>query len=78
MTGNLQITPENHLDLWDICPNAILIITEKKEIVFANSAAAELFDYSREEITGIPLNRIISGKLPVFKEDLLADACERG
>jgi PAS domain S-box-containing protein len=77
MTGNLQITPENYLDLLDVCPNALLIITEKKEIVFANSAAAELFDYSREEIIGTPLNRIISGELPGCKEDLLAAAPER-
>ncbi len=77
MTGNLQITPENYLDLWDVCPNAILIITEKKEIAFANSKAAELFDSSREEIIGTPLNRIISGELPGCMEDLLKAAPER-
>ena len=69
MIGNLQITPENYFDLWDVCPNAILTITGKKEIAFANSAA-ELSDYSREQIIGIPLNRIISGELSGCKEDL--------
>ncbi len=77
MSSNLQIAPENYLDLWDVCPNAVLIITEKKEIAFANSKAAELFDYNREEIIGTPLNRIISGELPGCKEDLSAAAPER-
>ena len=70
MTGSSQIIPENYLDLWDVYPDAVLIITERKEIVFTNSAAARLFDYSREEINGTPLARVISSELPGCKEDL--------
>jgi two-component system, sensor histidine kinase len=40
-------------------PDALLVVDTEGRIVFANSMAAELFGFSREELTGSPLERLV-------------------
>ena len=51
--------------LVNVASNALLVITEKKEILAANQAAASLFGYSIEELNNKPLEILLPENPPV-------------
>ena len=65
-------------DLFNVLPDAIVVVDGAGMIVFANAEVSELLDYSVDELTGQSLNRLIPEKYRIAHKAHFAKFFDRG
>ena len=65
-------------DLFNVLPDAIVVVDGAGMIVFANAEVSELLDYSVDELTGQSLNRLIPKKYRMAHKAHFAKFFDRG
>ena len=57
----LKLAEERFRSLFENAPDAQIVVDPQGEVVLANSQTERLFGYSRHELTGMPVQRLIPG-----------------
>lgn len=74
MTSSLS----NVADLFDVLPDAVIVIDGAGRIAFANSAVRRVLGYAAEELVGQPLGRLIPESYRTQHEHQVAQFRKRG
>lgn len=67
----LDVLPIAHISIYENLADGVAVVDTSLRVVELNPAAERILGYSTAEVTGVPLQQILPGKIPGFHPEML-------